>query len=90
MLQLRAVTPWVKTDSALTPSISDHQLLWSVAMVGVAVVVGTSATLLAPVALAAAGFGSAGVVAGSLAAGWQASIGEPGQTLSLSLSNICR
>lgn len=57
-------------------------------MVGVAVVAGTSATLLAPVALAAAGFGSAGVVAGSLAAGWQASIGEPGQTLSLSLSNV--
>ena len=45
-------------------------------MVGVALVAGTTATLLAPVAVAAAGFGSAGVVAGSLAAGWQATIGN--------------
>ena len=44
-------------------------------MVGVVLVAGTSATLLAPVVVAAAGFGSAGVVAGSLAAGWQASLG---------------
>ena len=45
-------------------------------MVGVALVAGTTATFLAPVAVAAAGFGSAGVVAGSLAAGWQATIGQ--------------
>ena len=37
---------------------------------------GTLAVVAAPVALAAAGFGSAGVAAGSAAAAWQASIGN--------------
>merc|ERR1711990_1121255 len=45
-------------------------------MVGVAVVAGAGVTVLAPVAIAVAGFGSAGVAAGSLAAAWQASIGN--------------
>lgn len=40
----------------------------------VAGAVGVGAVVAAPFALAAAGFGSAGVVAGSLAAGWQVCI----------------
>ena len=39
-------------------------------------VAGAGVTVLAPVAISAAGFGSAGVAAGSLAAAWQASIGN--------------
>ena len=46
------------------------------------VVVGGAAVVFAPVALGYAGFTATGVAAGSLAAAWQASIGERGLTYS--------
>ena len=45
------------------------------------VVVGGAAVVCAPFALTYAGFTATGVAAGSLAAGWQATIGERGFTL---------
>ena len=45
-------------------------------MVGIALAAGTAAPLMATAALGAAGFTAAGVVGGSLAAGWQATIGN--------------
>jgi len=45
-------------------------------MVAAGLVVGGGAIIAAPIALTAIGFGSAGVVGGSIAAAWQASIGN--------------
>lgn len=48
-------------------------LLWGI---GGAVVTGTALFVGAPLALSAAGFGAAGIAAGSAAAAWQATIGN--------------